>query len=41
MLASARSVELTPIFLDSDVRKAIEAKGDAEALRAFGIQGVA
>ena len=32
MLASARSVELTPIFLDSDVRKAIEAKGDAEAL---------
>lgn len=41
MLANARSVELTPIFLDFDVRKAIEAKGDAEALRAFGIQGVA
>lgn len=41
MLASARSVELMPIFLDCDVRAAIEAKGDAEALRAFGVQGVA
>ena len=40
MLASARSEELTPIFLDFDVREAIEAKGDADALRAFGCQGV-
>lgn len=40
MLASARSEELTPIFLDFDVREAIEAKGDIDALRAFGCQGV-
>lgn len=40
MLANARSEELIPIFLDFDVREAIEAKGDAEALRAFGCQGV-
>lgn len=40
MLASARSEELTPIFLDFDVREAIEAKGDVDALRAFGCQGV-
>lgn len=40
MLANARSDELTPIFLDFDVREAIEAKGDTDALGAFGCQGV-
>lgn len=40
MLESARSEELIPIFLDFDVREAIEAKDDTEALRAFGCQGV-
>lgn len=40
ILASARSEELTPIFLDFDVREAIEAKGDIDALRAFGCQEV-
>ena len=39
MLASARSDELIPILLDFDVREAIEAKGDIEALRAYGYQG--
>lgn len=40
MLENARSEELRPILLDLDVREAIEAKGDAGALRAFGLQGV-
>ena len=40
MLENARSEELTPVLLDFDVREAIEAKGDADALRAFGCQGV-
>lgn len=40
MLENARSETLLPVFLDLDVRSAIEAKGDAGALEAFGIQGV-
>lgn len=40
MLANARSEELIPIFLDFDVREAIEAKGDVKALGAFGCQEV-
>ena len=40
MLASARSEELRPVFLDFDLREAIEARGDIEALGAFGCQGV-
>ena len=39
MLRSARSDRLEPIFLDFDVRGAIENKGDAEALSAFNVQG--
>ena len=38
MLASARSEELTPIFLDFDVREAIENKNDVAALVAFGVR---
>lgn len=38
MLPSARSNELTPVFLDFDVRDAIEAKGDTPALTAFNVQ---
>ena len=37
MLENARSSKLTPIFLDFDVRAAIQAKGDIEALSAFGV----
>lgn len=40
MLANARSSELIPIFLDFDVREAIEEKGDTLALAAFNCQGV-
>lgn len=40
MLENARSETLLPVFLDPDVRSAIEEKGDAGALAAFGIQGV-
>lgn len=39
MLASARSEKLIPIFMDPDVREAIEAKGDLEALPAFNCVG--
>ena len=38
MLASARSEELIPIFLDFDVREAIVEKGDGEALPAFNVR---
>ena len=40
MLANARSDELIPIFLDFEVRDAIEAKGDMAALAAFNCRGV-
>lgn len=40
MLENARSEELIPIFLDFDVREAIEEKGDTQALSAFNCQGV-
>lgn len=40
MLASARSEELIPIFMEFEVREAIEAKGDTDALPAFNCQGV-
>ena len=36
MLKSTRSNELLPIVLDFDVQDAIEAKGDYQALAAFG-----
>ncbi len=39
MLANAHSDELIPIFLDFEVREAIEEKGDGEALGAFNCQG--
>lgn len=39
MLASARSEKLIPIFVDPDVREAIEAKGDFDALPAFNCIG--
>lgn len=39
MLESARSETLIAPFLDLDVRSAIEAKGDYQALAAFGVQG--
>ena len=35
MLESARSENLIPIYIDSEVRAAIEAKGDYAALPAF------
>ena len=38
MLSSARSDELVPIFLDFDVREAIEEKGDTAALLAFNVR---
>ena len=38
MLASARSDELVPIFIDFDVRDAIEDKGDVAALAAFNVR---
>ena len=38
MLASARSEELVPIFLDFDVRDAIVDKGDEAALIAFNVR---
>lgn len=40
MLANARSEELIPIIMDSDVKEAIEAKGDIAALPAFNFRGV-
>lgn len=40
MLANARSEELIPIFMEFEVREAIEAKGDTDALPAFNCQGV-
>ena len=40
MLASAHSSTLLPVPLDFAVRDAISAKGDIEALSAFGSQGV-
>ena len=40
MLASARSEELIPIFMDFEVREAIETKCDFDALPAFNCQGV-
>lgn len=40
MLANARSEALVPIFIDLDVRDAIEAKGDMRALPAFNVLGV-
>lgn len=39
MLASARSQELIPILMDFEVRGAIEAKGDFDALSAFNCEG--
>ena len=38
MLASARSDELVPIFIDFEVRDAIEDKGDVAALAAFNVR---
>ena len=35
MLENARSEDLIPIYIDSEVRAAIEAKGDYAALPAF------
>lgn len=40
MLSSARSDTLIPVFLDYDLRDAIEAKGDKAALAAFNCQEV-
>lgn len=39
MLKSARSQTLLPVLLDFDVRAAMEAKDDVEALAAFGVNG--
>lgn len=39
MLENARSDALLPIFVDPDVRDAIEAKGDIRALAAFNVRG--
>lgn len=40
MLENARADKLQTVFLDFDVREAIQDKGDAEALAAFGVTGV-
>lgn len=39
MLKSSKSSTLLPVFLDADVRLAIEDKGDSQALGAFGETG--
>ena len=40
MLESARSERLVPIYIDPEVRAAIEAKGDYAALPAFNCREV-